>query len=381
MPLQSRVHPIRRTALVLALASIVTGSGLSAQSGLDRLVPPSPTPAGFIHDGGPVLSAADLSGLNAQVTAHQAAGRGDIGVAILRDIGDYPPYEVGLAIYRSWRIGSVDSIGSARRDLGALLLVVPKELAPDGKGQCWITTGLGAEAYLTDAEAGAICREAIIPRLREQDYAGAVRAGIDEIGERLSGLPPGSVASTSGQPGPSGGVPGGLIALLSVGGAGAGAVALVRRKRRKPRLCPNGHGRMTRLSESSDDAALAAGQLLEEQIKSVDYDVWECPVCRERLVLRYKRWFTSYSECPQCKFWTVKSTNRTVVPATRLAGGLAEVTRRCRQCKFEDVRQHATPRITSSSSSSGSGGGSSSSGGSSFGGSGSSAGGGGGSSY
>lgn len=369
----------------ILLVGTLSLRGLEAQSGIDRYIPPSPTPAGFIHDGGPVLTPSDLADLNARIQSHQAGGRGDIGVAILRDIGDYPAYEVGLAIYRAWKIGSVDSLGSDRRDLGVLLLIVPKELSPSGTGDCYITTGVGAEGFITDGTAGTICREIIIPHLRERDHAGAIRAGIDAIAAELTGVSAlegrdaRAVTSPAPSPGPSGGVPGGLIALLALGGGGGGIVAWRRHKRRKPRLCPQGHGPMKLLDETADDDALERGQQREESLKSVDYDVWQCAECGERLVLRYKRWFTSYSECPECKFWTVKSRTRTLIPATTSAGGLAEVTRTCQHCGFGDTRQHATPRLSSSSSSSRSG--SSSSGGSSFGGSGRSAGGGGGGRY
>ena len=370
--------------MVTALGGLFGIAGLQAQSGIDRYVPPSPVPAGFIHDGGPVLTAADLADLNGRITAHQATGRGDIGVAILRDIGDYTANEIGLSIYRSWRIGSVDSIGSERRDLGALLLIVPKELAPSGMGDCYITTGIGAEGLITDANAGTICRETIVPFLVKRDYAGAVRAGIDAIAAELISI--GAIeggqarqAVGSPNPGPSKGLTVGLVSLLALGGGGGGIVAWRKHKRRKPRLCPQGHGKMKLLDEKADDEALKFGQQKEESLKSVDYDVWACGECGERLVLRYKRWFTSYSECPECKFWTVKSKTRTLIPATTASGGLAETTRKCQHCGFSDTKQHATPRLTSSSSSSS--GGSSSGGGSSFGGSGSSAGGGGGSRY
>jgi uncharacterized protein len=220
--------------------------------------------------------------------------------------------------------------------------------------------------------------------LIERDYAGAIRAGIDAIAAELTGI--GALEGTQArsvvgnEDSSGGGVPGPLVALLGVAAAGGGAVMWRRRKRRKPRLCPQGHGPMQLLDEKADDEALERGQQREESVKSVDYDVWQCGECGERLVLRYKRWFTSYSECPQCKFWTVKSKTRTLIPATTSSGGLAEVTRTCQHCGFGDTRQHATPRL-SSSSSSGGGGRSSSGGGSSFGGSGRSAGGGGGGRY
>jgi uncharacterized protein len=371
---------VLRTTLIHFVAAIAIPLALEAQSGIERFIPPSPTPAGFIHDGGPVLNAAALAQLNARITSHQAGGRGDIGVAILRDIGDYPPYEIGTEIYRAWKIGSVAEIGSERRDLGALLLIVPKELSPNGKGQCWITTGLGAEGLITDNTAGTICREAIIPHLQARDYAAAIAAGIDGIAAELAEVnveqPSGARADTGG---PSAGLTGGLVGLAALVGSGGGLVAWRRHKRRKPRLCPQGHGKMRLLDEKADDAVLRVGQAKEEAVKSVDYDVWACDECGEKIILRYKRWFTSYTECPSCTFWTAKSKTRTLVKATTSSGGMAETTRTCQHCGWSETKQHATPRISSSSSSS-SGGGSSSRG-SSFGGSGRSGGGGGGSSY
>ena len=54
-----------------------------------------------------------------------------------------------------------------------------------------------------------------------------------------------------------------------------------------------------RLDEASDDAALSAGQQVEERLGSVDYDVWACPTCDERLVLAYGRWWSSIKGCPR----------------------------------------------------------------------------------
>jgi uncharacterized protein len=377
---------MRKTLSVVAWLSLAGPAMLAAQSGIERFIPPSPTPAGFIYDGGPVLNPEDLARLNSRITSHQAGGRGDIGVAVLRDIGDYTANEIGLAIYRAWKIGSVDSIGSERRDLGVLLLIVPKELSPSGMGDCYITTGLGAEGLITDSDAGDICRNTIVPYLVQRDYAGAIGGGIDAIAAELTGIS--AVEGNSQVPAvgsdgtsDSGGVPGVVFGLLGVAGAGGGVVMWRRHKRRKPRLCPQGHGPMKLLDEKADDEVLRVGQAKEEALKSVDYDVWQCmhEECGERLVLRYKKWFTSYSECPECKFFTVKSKTRTLIPATTSSGGMAETTRKCQHCGFHDTRQHATPRLSSSSS--GRSGSSSGGGGSSFGGSGRSAGGGGGSRY
>jgi uncharacterized protein len=381
------------TAIVVADGRLPPAAAAASpalqKQGVERVIPPVPRD-GFIHDGGPILTAADIARMNQQIAAVQASGRGDIGVAIINDLEGHPPFEAGTAIYRAWKIGSVDTVGSARRNLGALLLIVPKELAPDRKGECWITTGIGAEGVITDAMAGRICRDSIIPHLRDKDYPGAVFAGIGALTELLtkavapypseasplvSGEPVESGASRRGSRFPVG--RGLLIGFGGIGMAGLGVLGWRRRKRRKPRICPHGHGPMRLLDEKTDDEQLRPGQVMEEELKSVDYDVWRCETCREVITLRYKRWLTSYSKCESCGFWTVKSKTRTLVAATRSSGGLQEVTQTCQYCRWTKKTRQATPRITSSSSSSGG-----SSGGSrSFGGSGRSSGGGGGSSY
>ncbi len=122
---------------------------------------------------------------------------------------------------------------------------------------------------------------------------------------------------------------------------------------------------MTRLSESEDNAHLDRAQIVEEQIKSVDYDVWKCPACSHHLVLRYPRWLTGYDKCPQCSNRTKSSKETVIERATTSSEGLARVNESCAFCSFRSEYTKTLPRIERSSSWSSSGG---SSGGSSFGG-------------
>ncbi len=346
---------------------------------LTRFVPASPAPSGFIADVPDVIPASAEGALNDRIRSAQAAGQGDIGVAILPSIEDRAPVDVAVAIYRSWRIGRVDSIGSGRRNLGALLLIVPKELAPNHRGECWISSGTGAEGTLTDAVSARICRDSIVPHLRKQDYAAAVAAGIAAIAARLgSELPAGD-----GGPGapprrrraPLGYIFGGLLA--AVGGIVGGATWY----RRRPRRCPTCGQRMRRLSETEDDAGLGAGQQLEERLKSVDYDVWQCPAGHQ-LVLPYKAAFSRYRECPSCHVRAETTTRRVLSQPTYVSTGVAEDTHSCAACHAIRTERITLPRRTPPGAASGGGsGGSSGGGGSSFGGSGSTSGGGGGSSY
>ena len=129
---------------------------------------------------------------------------------------------------------------------------------------------------------------------------------------------------------------------------------------------------MTRLGETDDDAHLSKGALAEEQVDSVDYDVWQCPSCGHHLTLRYPQWLSPYGSCPQCHNDTKKSTTETIESATTSREGSARVTETCAFCTYTNTYTKTLPRVSESRSSSSGGGSSSSFGGGSSGGGGAS---------
>src|SRR6476660_2109734 len=181
------MRPYSALRRLLALAALIPASAQAQATAapmpasVTKYVPPNPNPEGFIRDVPGVLGEEQRRQLNARITGIQQHIHGGIGVAILSDIGDIPPYEVGTAIYRAWKIGTVAPIGDARRDVGALVLLVPKELAPNHRGECWITTGRGSEGAVIDAAAAAICRTRVIPAMQARAYAAAVDSAISGI--------------------------------------------------------------------------------------------------------------------------------------------------------------------------------------------------------
>ncbi len=396
---------IPTAALLLALAAHAPAQGTQTPLPMSvrRYVPPAPMPDGFIRDVPGVLDTAQRRQLNAHISTIQARIHGDIGVVILADIGDIEPFELGTAIYRSWKIGTVAPIGNARRNVGALVLLVPKELAPNHRGQCWITTGRGSEGAVVDGAAGSICRDRVIPAMQTRDYAAAVdsaivgidhlyRVGLDSLteaqkaeigrgaGARAASAEPRGLLARSEHANPF------FILLFGVGLIGAvyGVVRGIGHYLRfRPRFCPKGHGKMRLLSESEDDLELDQGARFEEQIGSVNYDIWRClaPGCTERLVIPRTKWWSGYADCNRCHRRAVTTSTVTLLAATRTSTGLEECTTTCAYCKATHTTQHVTPMLPMPAASSGSGTSSDGSGGSSFGGSGATSGGGGGASY
>lgn len=162
--------------------------------------------------------------------------------------------------------------------------------------------------------------------------------------------------------------PVGMMVLLGGGAAaGAGGLAAIRSlsryRRRKCSKCGTG---MTLLNEGADDASLAPTERLEEQLGSVDYDIWTCPTCPYVEKSRYGAFFTSYATCPRCQAVTKSQTVSRLQAPTTFSTGLERVNERCQACGWEKAFERVIPAIPVQSDSSDSSSSSSSSRSSSF---------------
>ena len=141
--------------------------------------------------------------------------------------------------------------------------------------------------------------------------------------------------------------------------------------RRHERSCGECGTAMILLDEKKDDEFLLKSQLLEESIKSVDYDVWLCPSCHTHYALGYNSKFSKYKACSSCgtKASFLQSDITKVAP-TYDSTGIGEKTYKCMYCKRISIEEYSiAQRTRSSGSGSSSGSSSSSSSGSSGGGS------------
>jgi len=144
--------------------------------------------------------------------------------------------------------------------------------------------------------------------------------------------------------------------------------------RELPRNCKNCGKPLRKLDDKAEDKFLREGQIKEEEVGSVDYDVWHCEGCGEIEQFIFENKATAYTACPSCSNKTERSTgSRTLKRATEYSEGLSEVSYLCVYCNKKRKQQVTLPRITpppppssssSSSRSSYSSGSSSSSGGS-----------------
>ncbi len=152
----------------------------------------------------------------------------------------------------------------------------------------------------------------------------------------------------------------------------------LQRLRNMPRYAKGSGEIMRRLSEKEEDEFLEHGHVIEEEVGSIDHDVWISKNRSEVLVLPYAKRMTGYSACPSCDYKTYKQTkSRIISRATTSRSGKREVTYTCKACHYQKKEIKTIPRKSSSSGgggfSSGGGGGGSSFGGGSSGGGGSGA--------
>jgi uncharacterized membrane protein YgcG len=318
---------------------------------------PERSPRTWVVDLSEVLTPSERARLDVAASDIYASGRGRTFFLVARRTAPYPGLE-GLA---ARLLTQVKPLG--RGDVAVIALDV-------GQGQ---TALLVPDARLDDWERRQL--EAARETLQREVFSDRVGALVEAQGfaqRAVEGrIPPRPVSDVLEQA-----IEAhlGTFATGSLGAFGLGIFGLVRWNRRRTRSCSACRQPRLLLSEDADDEHLQPAQRTEENIGSVDYDVWWCERCHDALVLRYGKWFSRFSGCSGCGAKTLRSTSTTITPATEYSSGTEQIDRSCMHCNFRETFTRTIPRLASSSDSSSSwsdsgsssfGGGSSSGGGSS----------------
>jgi uncharacterized protein len=144
-----------------------------------------PAPQGYVNDFAGVIPAASVQRIQSIIDDVRAKSGGEIVVVTMRDLAGRDKADVALQIGRQWAVGKKGNPGDVARNTGVVILLVPKETSSDGSGHVAISTGQGAEGFITDATAGAIQDEAL-PFLRQADYGSAVQLITLRVAQRYA---------------------------------------------------------------------------------------------------------------------------------------------------------------------------------------------------
>jgi uncharacterized protein len=301
------------------------------------------------------LRADTVARLNATIGDLERTTGAEMAVVVIGSLDGLSVEETAAKLFELWGIGKKD------KDNGLLFLW------STGDRRVRVEVGYGLEGILPDGKVGAILDAYVIPQFKAGQFDEGVLAGVDALIRTARNEDvqlPSQTSETYESRWPS--IDPSLVNLfVGVPGLLGLIVAFRKWRRLRPRRCPVCREWMTRLPETDDDELLEKGQLTEEQIGSVDYDVWKSPTCGHHFTLRYPKWLSTHAECPQCHNRTKSSTQTVIVAATTSSTGSAQVVEQCAFCSFHNEFTKTLPIIVQSSSSSG---GSSSSSSSSFGG-------------
>jgi uncharacterized protein len=157
--------------LMAAVLLLVAGT-LPAQQ-------PVPVPAltARVVDLTGTLSAADKAGLEDRLADLEARKGSQIAVLLVPTVRPEAIEQFAIRVVDQWQLGRKDV------DDGVLVLV-----AKDDR-EVRIEVGYGLEGAIPDATANRVIAEYLLPRFRQDDYAGGISAGVDRLIALVDGEP------------------------------------------------------------------------------------------------------------------------------------------------------------------------------------------------
>jgi uncharacterized protein len=350
LPIQApRCRRLSRLLTACALlAALIPGAGAEP---LNSIPNPRTRDGTWVTDLPGALRADTIARLNTTIGEVERTAGVEMAVVVIKSLDGRAVEDVAVKLFELW------GIGKKNKDNGLLLLWSTSDR------RVRVEVGYGLEGALPDGKVGAILDSYLIPRFKAGDFDRGILDGVDAL-LRVARNEPIELTSVKSQ---SYERRRWDIFPLLLGAAGTlfaaiGSITGVRRWRRyRRRRCDACQAVMVRLDETADDAMLSGGEQAEERVASVNYDVWKCPSCSNHFTLRYPKWITGYSKCPQCGNRTKSSTETVIEAATTHGSGTAQVVEACAFCSYSHEYTKVLPRLQSSSSSGGSRGGGSSS--------------------
>ena len=138
---------------------------------------PVPTLSGRVVDRTSTLSAAQQASLTQTLADFEARKGSQLAVLIVPTTLPEPIEQFALRVAEQWKIGR------KKVDDGAILVVAKDDRT------LRVEVGYGLEGALNDVTSKRIISEVIVPRFKQQDFAGGIAAGVDQIIRVVDGEP------------------------------------------------------------------------------------------------------------------------------------------------------------------------------------------------
>ena len=130
---------------------------------------------GRVNDNAGLLTSETSAALEAMLKAHEDSTSNQVVVLTVNTLEGEEIEPFAIKVAETWKLGQKG------KDNGVLLLVSKNER------KVRIEVGRGLEGNLTDLTCGRIIRHEIVPRFKEGDFDGGVRAGVESILAAIAG--------------------------------------------------------------------------------------------------------------------------------------------------------------------------------------------------
>lgn len=140
----------------------------TALAGFSQDFPEKPNPPRIVNDFAKILDDNTEARMEQQLVGFNDQTSTQIAVVTVPGLGGYDASGYAFQLAEKW------GIGQEGKDNGILILIKPK--TSESRGQAFIATGYGLEGVVPDAVANRIVDEEMIPRFKQNDYAGGIMA-------------------------------------------------------------------------------------------------------------------------------------------------------------------------------------------------------------
>jgi uncharacterized protein len=365
---------------------------------------PNPKPSGYVSDPANILGDTFVQLINERAAAIEAATSAEFAVVVLPSIGEENPKAFATNLFSFW------GIGKASKDNGLLILTVMDQRRTE------FETGYGLEAVLPDILCYRLGMQYLVPHFKVDAYGQGILEVVQQFGQVLEN-PEVTEEIYAQESAPKSGKTSwawliiymvinvlfhifilswlvtqlnskqdaylkyqsirkiyNIVPALFFPIPYGFVMVFLKRKleqlRNMKRYSKISGRPMIKLGEAEENPYLERGQVTEEELGSVDYDVWiadEDP--DDILILRYEKRWSSWQKCPSCSYKTYHLAHTKVIrAATTHSSGEKLQTYSCEHCHYAREKIVIIPKLSSGGGSSSGGGGSSWGGGSSGGG-------------
>lgn len=158
--------------IFIVIAVLISFSAFS-QAGLDKLIPPPPSPPKLVNDFAGLLSPDQVQALERKVVAYDDSTSSQIAIVIVSDLGGYAAVDYATALGRKWGVGGKEF------NNGVVILISTG--GGEGNRDAFIAPGYGLEGAIPDITANRIKENELIPQFRLGNYYRGLDASVDAL--------------------------------------------------------------------------------------------------------------------------------------------------------------------------------------------------------